>query len=112
LKTSIDFTNVELAQPYINDAQFPPHRASRLRCYARRDRRIALRHQLTVLQRTQEGKRIMLNGVDRCLWVWLSRLLLGLPEPIRTATVVDGMGSTHRRSFRNEPYLETKNRDE
>jgi len=73
---------------------------------------VASRHQLTVLQRTQEGKRIMLNGVDRCLWVWLFRLLLGLPEPIRTATVVDGMGKTHRRSFRNEPYLETKNSDE
>ena len=33
---------------------------------------IALRHQLTVLQRTQ--KRLVLNAVDRCLWVWLSRL--------------------------------------
>jgi len=38
---------------------------------------IALRHQLTVLQRTQKPKRIMLNGIDRCLWVLLSRLWSG-----------------------------------
>jgi hypothetical protein len=38
---------------------------------------IALRHQLTVFQRTQKPKRIMLNGIDRCLWVWLSRLWSG-----------------------------------
>jgi len=30
---------------------------------------IALRPQLTVFQRTQKPKRIMLNGIDRCLWV-------------------------------------------
>src|SRR5262245_12225204 len=35
---------------------------------------IAMRHQLTVFQRTQKPKRIMLNGIDRCLWVLLSRL--------------------------------------
>jgi hypothetical protein len=38
---------------------------------------IALRHQLTVFQRTQKPKRIMLMGIDRCLWVWLSRLWSG-----------------------------------
>jgi putative transposase len=38
---------------------------------------IALRHQLTVFQRTQKPKRIILNGIDRCLWVWLSRLWSG-----------------------------------
>jgi hypothetical protein len=38
---------------------------------------IALRHQLTVFQRTQKPKRIMLSGIDRCLWVWLSRLWSG-----------------------------------
>jgi len=38
---------------------------------------IALRHQLTVFQRTQKPKRIMLNGIDRCLWVLLSRLWSG-----------------------------------
>src|SRR5262252_443840 len=33
---------------------------------------IALRHQVTVLQRTH--KRPVLKPGDRCLWVWLSRL--------------------------------------
>jgi len=35
---------------------------------------IALRHQLTVLQRSQKSRRPMLTRVDRCLWVWLSQL--------------------------------------
>src|SRR5262249_49198027 len=35
---------------------------------------IALRHQLTVLQRTERPKRLALKAVDRCLWVWLSLL--------------------------------------
>src|SRR5690242_13508167 len=35
---------------------------------------IALRHQLTVLQRTEMPKRPVLKPADRCLWVWLSRL--------------------------------------
>src|SRR5215469_589758 len=35
---------------------------------------IALRHQLTVLQRKQKPKRLVLGRMDRCLWVWLSRL--------------------------------------
>src|SRR5262249_11945043 len=34
---------------------------------------IALRHQVTVLQRTHT-KRPVLKPGDRCLWVWLSRL--------------------------------------
>ena len=38
---------------------------------------IALRHQLIVFQRTQKPKRIMLKGIDGCLWVWLSRLWSG-----------------------------------
>src|SRR2546425_1165020 len=38
---------------------------------------VALRHQLTVLQRTQKPKRLMLNRTDRWLWVWLSRLWSG-----------------------------------
>jgi len=32
---------------------------------------IALRHQLTVLQRNQKSKRLVLCHADRCLWVWL-----------------------------------------
>jgi putative transposase len=35
---------------------------------------IALRHQLTVLQRTHQTKRPVLKPRDRCLGVWLSRL--------------------------------------
>src|SRR6185436_7414100 len=35
---------------------------------------IALRHQLTVLERAQKPKRPVLKPWDRCLWVWLSRL--------------------------------------
>jgi len=35
---------------------------------------IALRHQLTVLQRGQKTTRLLLKPSDRCLWVWLSRL--------------------------------------
>jgi len=35
---------------------------------------IALRHQLTVFQRNQKPKRLVLKRGDRFLWVWLSRL--------------------------------------
>src|SRR6058998_416246 len=38
---------------------------------------IALRHQLVVLQRTQQTKRLSLHRIDRCLWVWLSQLWSG-----------------------------------
>jgi hypothetical protein len=38
---------------------------------------IALRHQLTVLQRSQKPRPLVLNRCDRCLWVWLSRLWSG-----------------------------------
>src|SRR5215813_2284363 len=38
---------------------------------------IALRHQLTVLQRSHKPRRILLNRTDRCLWVWLPRLWFG-----------------------------------
>jgi len=33
---------------------------------------IALRHQLTVLQRTPYPKRLLLNRTDRWFWAWLS----------------------------------------
>ena len=60
---------------------------------------IALRHQLTVLQRTQPTKRPVLKPADRYLWVWLSRLwsewrstlIIVLPE-----TVI----GWHRQGFR------------
>src|SRR5215469_13802982 len=51
---------------------------------------IALRHQLTVLQRTQRTNRPVLQPADRYLWVWLSRLwsewrstlIIVLPETV------------------------------
>jgi hypothetical protein len=43
---------------------------------ALRAENVALRHQLTVLQRTHT-KRPVLKPGDRCLWVWLSRLWSG-----------------------------------
>ena len=59
----------------------------------------ALRHQLSVLQCSNHGRRIRLRATDRVLWVWLSRswndwrsaLLLVKPE-----TVI----AWHRKGFR------------
>jgi hypothetical protein len=42
---------------------------------------IALRHQLTVLQRTKKAERFVLNRGDRFLWVWLSTIVGGLALP-------------------------------
>jgi putative transposase len=60
---------------------------------------IALRHQLTVFQRTQKPKRVMLNAVDRCLWVWMSKLWTGWRSAlimVRLETVINW----HRQGFR------------
>src|SRR3989454_9813975 len=60
---------------------------------------IALRHQLTVLQRTQKAKRLVLSRADRCLWVWLSRLWSGWRSSliiVKPETVI----GWHRRGFR------------
>ena len=59
---------------------------------------IALRHQLTVLQRNQ-SKRLVLNRADRCLWVWLSRLWSGWRYSliiVKPETVI----GWHRQGFR------------
>jgi len=59
---------------------------------------IALRHQLTVLQRNQP-KRIVLNRGDRCLWVWLSRVWSAWRSAliiVRPETVIHW----HRQGFR------------
>ena len=61
--------------PYITVARFPSHRLLEPSCNAAEI--IALRHQLTVLQRSQKPRRLVLNRCDRCLWVWLSRLWSG-----------------------------------
>src|ERR1700682_1264718 len=39
---------------------------------------LALRHQLLVLQRSNNGHRVRLRANDRLLWVWLSRCGIGL----------------------------------
>src|SRR5215469_4157702 len=59
---------------------------------------IALRHQLTVLQRNQP-KRLVLNRADRCLWVWLSRLWSGWRYSliiVKPETII----GWHRQGFR------------
>ena len=59
---------------------------------------IALRHQLTVLQRTHT-KRPVLKPGDRCLWVWLSRLWSGW----RSALIIvmpETVIGWHRQGFR------------
>jgi putative transposase len=60
---------------------------------------IALRHQLTVFQRTQKPKRIMLNGIDRCLWVWLSRMWSGWRSAVLIVKPETVIG-WHRQGFR------------
>src|SRR2546426_11784052 len=59
---------------------------------------IALRHQLTVLQRTPYPKRLLLNRTDRCFWVWLSRFWSGWRSAliiVKPETVI----GWHRRGF-------------
>src|SRR5215470_1046810 len=53
---------------------------------------IALRHQLTVLQRNQPTK-LDLNRADRWLWVWLSRLWSGWRYSLTHPNAI-----SHRRS--------------
>src|SRR6267378_1907223 len=60
---------------------------------------VALRHQLTVLQRTQKPKRLILGPADRWLWVCLSRLWSGW----RSALIIvkpETVLSWHRKRFR------------
>jgi hypothetical protein len=53
---------------------------------------IALRHQLTVLHRTQKPNRLILNRIDRCLWVWLSRIWSGW----RSSLIIVNPPNRHR----------------
>jgi putative transposase len=60
---------------------------------------LALRHQLSVLQRRDRGRRLRLNVADRLLWVWLSRLCSGWRSAlviVKPETVI----AWHRRGFR------------
>jgi hypothetical protein len=60
---------------------------------------VALRHQLTVLQRTQKPKRLVLNRADRCLWVWLSRVWSGWRSALMIVKPETVIG-WHRQGFR------------
>jgi hypothetical protein len=60
---------------------------------------LALRHQLTVLQRTHTLRHLMLTRGDRCLWVWLSRLW----SDWRSALIIvkpETVVGWHRQGFR------------
>jgi hypothetical protein len=60
---------------------------------------IALRHQLTVLQRNQKPRRPALNRGDRCLWVWLSRVWSGWRSAVLIVKPETVIG-WHRQGFR------------
>src|SRR5262245_26802987 len=60
---------------------------------------IALRHQLTVLQRSQKSRRPVVTRIDRCLWVWLSRVWSAWRSAliiVKPETVINW----HRQGFR------------
>ena len=44
---------------------------------------LALRHQLLILQRSTQGRRLRLRTADRIFWVWLSRLGQGWRSRVR-----------------------------
>jgi hypothetical protein len=44
---------------------------------------LALRHQLLVLQRSTQGRRVRFGAMDRIFWVWLSRLWPGWRSRVR-----------------------------
>ena len=60
---------------------------------------LALRHQLLVLQRRNQKRRLQLSAFDRLLWVWLSRIWPDWKSALRIVkpeTVI----AWHRRGFR------------
>src|ERR1700732_3009912 len=60
---------------------------------------LALRHQLLVLQRSNNGHRVRLRATDRLLWVWLSSLWTGWRSAliiVKPETVI----AWHRQGFR------------
>src|SRR5262249_9776398 len=84
-------------RPYINDAEFPSCRARGQA--AMQAEIIALRHQVTVLQRSQKSRRPVLTRMDRCFWVWLSRVWSAWRSAliiVRPETVIHW----HRQGFR------------
>src|SRR6202162_6306527 len=68
---------------------------------------LALRHQLLVMQRSNNGHRVRLGTTDRLLWVWLSRLWTHWRSAliiVKPETVI----AWHRQGFR--PYWTWKSR--
>jgi|HubBroStandDraft_4_1064222.scaffolds.fasta_scaffold17003_4 hypothetical protein len=60
---------------------------------------LALRHQLLVLQRRNQKRRLQLSAFDRLLWVWLSRMWADWKSALRIVkpeTVI----AWHRKGFR------------
>src|SRR3984893_11946814 len=60
---------------------------------------LALRHQLLVLQRHNQKRRLQLSAFDRLLWVWLSRIWPDWKSALRIVkpeTVI----AWHRKGFR------------
>jgi putative transposase len=60
---------------------------------------LALRHQLSVFQRKNRGRRLRLDVADRLFWVWLSRLWSGWRSAlviVKPETVI----AWHHRGFR------------
>jgi putative transposase len=60
---------------------------------------LALRHQLLVLQRSTQGRRLRLRAADRIFWVWLSRLWQGWRSAVRIMKPETIM-SWNRKGFR------------
>src|SRR5260370_30828615 len=59
---------------------------------------LALRHQLIVLQRSTQGRRVRFHTIDRVFWVWLSALWRGWRSPVRIMKV-DTVIALNRQGF-------------
>lgn len=60
---------------------------------------LALRHQLLVLQRSTQGRRVQFRAMDRVFWVWLSRLWQGWRSRVRIMKA-DTVIAWNRKGFR------------
>jgi putative transposase len=60
---------------------------------------LALRHQLLVLQRSAQGRRMRFHAIDRVFWVWLSRLWQGWRSRVRIMKA-DTVIAWNRKGFR------------
>ncbi len=60
---------------------------------------LALRHQLIVLQRSTQGRRVRFHTIDRVFWVWLSALWRGWRSHVRIMKV-DTVIAWNRKGFR------------